>query len=39
MQDGNMVGGGNGDDDFAVPWFQIIFKKIADEIWLLFSCA
>ena len=21
MQEGNMTGGGNGDDDFAVPWY------------------
>ena len=32
MQEGNMTGGGNGDDDFAVPWFTIVFKKLSDEI-------
>ena len=34
-----MTGGGNGDDDFAVPWFAIVFKKLSDEIQLLISCA
>ena len=34
-----MTGGGNGDDDFAVPWFTIVFKKLSDEIQLLISCA
>ena len=39
MQEGNMTGGGNGDDDFTPPWFEIVFKKLADEIQLLVNCA
>lgn len=34
-----MTGGGGGDDDFAVNWFEIVTRKHMDELGLLIKAA
>ena len=34
-----MTGGGGGDDDFAVNWFEIVTRKHMDELGLLVKAA
>jgi hypothetical protein len=39
LAEGNVTGGGGGDDDFAVNWFDIVSRKHMDELGLLIKAA
>ena len=39
LAEGNVTGGGGGDDDFAVNWFEIVTRKHMDELGLLIKAA
>ena len=39
LAEGNVTGGGGGDDDFAVNWFELVTRKHMDELGLLIKAA
>ena len=39
IQEGGPTGGGGGDEDISLNWFDIVSKKLMDELGLLLKCA
>ena len=39
IQEGGLTGGGGGDEDISLNWFDIVSKKLMDELGLLLKCA